>query len=94
MSVKELAVALGKDVDHVFDCLTRLNTTGKVPKPRSILQTNVITQVCSMSGVRPTTVGRPVVNKNLKGNVEHVSLIDSTILFSPRSRVRYRTLHF
>ena len=68
MKVRDLAFALGKDVDHVFECLLFIDTNDRnVDNEESQLSLEVAKEVCKKSGVRAMTIAQPSVQKELDG---------------------------
>ena len=67
MTVKELATAMDKDVEHVFDCLSFIKTRRVVKKQTQLLDFQVINEICQKSGIRPQKIGRPTIEKKIEG---------------------------
>lgn len=67
ISVKDLAAALGKDVDHVFECLFDIPTTKNVSSENSKLTRQVAEQVCKKSGVKAKIIAEPKIEKEIAG---------------------------
>ncbi|XP_067932063.1 translation initiation factor IF-2, mitochondrial-like isoform X2 [Watersipora subatra] len=63
MTVKELASSMEKDTKHVISCLRGLNISQTVKKDSAILDINVISEVCHMSGVKHRIIARPSSHK-------------------------------
>lgn len=66
--MRDLAVAMGRDVDHVFECLLFIDTTGKgIDNENSPLSVQVAGEVCVKSGVRAQTIAQPAALRELEG---------------------------
>lgn len=71
MSIADLATTLNKSVDHVFECLSYIPTNSKqrqAQDKQSILDFDVIREVCMKSGVRATLISQSASDKKAESN--------------------------
>ena len=65
----DLAAALNKPVDHVFECLSYIPTNSSGSKRHnktSVLDFDVIREVCLKSGVRATLISHSASDKKVE----------------------------
>ena len=72
MSIEELSRSLGRDIDHILECLDRLSTTKRGQYDDSdLLNEQIVREICKISRLRPVFINRSNTEKKVEGELQH-----------------------